>query len=130
MNTGNALLFKPQIDDIHAPDVVRDVPRQDVSMRIPAFLPLPSHSRDNTIMRPLPVSDTKDLTIEAMQQPSEPLICRLWMNEGSSMPVEPDDAMIGPEGEVSVPDELILMPLDEINPSRHKWTLDLDRFLL
>jgi len=52
------------------------------------------------------------------------------MNEGSSMPVEPDDAIIGPEGEVSVPDELILMPLDEINPSRHKWTLDLDRFLL
>lgn len=81
-------------------------------------------------MRPLPVSDTEDLTIEAMQEPSEPLICRLWMDEGSSMTVQPYDAIIGPEGEVSIPDELILMPLDEIDPSRHKWALDLDRFLL
>lgn len=81
-------------------------------------------------MRPLPVSDTEDLPIEAMQEPPKALICRLWMDEGCPMPVEPYDSIIGPEGEVSIPDELILMPLDEIDPSRHKWALDLDRFLL
>jgi len=99
-------------------------------VRIAALLPFPGHSRDNTFMRPLPVANTEDLPIEAMQEPSEALFCRLRMDVRDPLTIEADGPSVCPEGEVSIPIEIVLVALHHIHPGPDEGGLDLVCLLL